>query len=445
MQNVAGAGGGRAGRGGAVRRIRLLAILAALSALGPLSMDAYVPGLPELSDSLHSSAWAVQLTVTACLAGLAVGQLLAGPMSDALGRRGPLLFGLALYTVAGLLCGFAPSVWLLIALRGAQGLGGAFALVIAYAYVSDLHEGREAARYFSVLTLVTGLAPVLAPLAGAQILQAWGWRSIFVVIAALGAVILATSALALPESHPPHLRPEWDRRRVGSAYGGLLRDRSLVGHVLANALTFAMMFAYISGSPFVLQSRYGLSPEQYSLVFAVNSLGLVAAAATSGGLVGRLGARLLLRVGVAGAAVASVALLGFALADSGLWPVLATLFVAITSVGLVLPNAPALVLRQRRSHAGAAAALLGCGQFLFGALAAPVVGLRGSDSAVPMATVMATLGLAALAVLITMSPTTRPRSEDAGSDAPQATPFASLRTPTSGDQPHKEYHRDHRH
>ncbi|NEB13963.1 multidrug effflux MFS transporter [Streptomyces coelicoflavus] len=425
MENAVGI---RAGSGGgAVRRICVLMLLAALTALGPLSMDAYIPGLPRIADSLHSPAWVVQLTVTACLAGLAIGQLLAGPLSDALGRRGPLLFGLTLCTAAGALCALAPNVWLLVVLRGMQGLGGAFALVIAYAYVSDLHEGKAAARYFSLLTLVTGLAPVLAPLMGAQILDAWGWRAVFVTVAAFSALVLVACVGALPESRPPRLRPPWEWRRTGSVYGGLLRDRALVGPVLANALTFAVMFAYISGSPFVLQSLYGLSPQQYSLVFAVNAIGLVAAAAAGGALVGRFGAAFLLRAGVTGTAAASVVLLVLAVAGLGLWPILTALFVAIAHVGLVLPNAPALALRHRGSNAGAAAALLGCGQFLFGGLAAPLVGLTTAHSAVPMATVMAVLGLATSAVSIIVTPA--------------GTAGSPIRT--SGDQPYEEVHHDH--
>ena len=301
--------------------------------------------------------------------------------------------------------------------------------MIAYAYVSDLREGEAAARYLSLLTLVTGLAPVLAPLAGAQILALWNWRAVFVAITVLSAVVLVACAGALPESRPPHLRPERRWRRTGSVYGGLLRDRSLMGPVLANALSFAVMFAYISGSPFVLQTLYGLSPQQYSLVFAVNALGLVAAAGASGLLVGRLGAGFLLLVGVTGTAAASAVLLVFAITVPGLWPILAALFAAILHVGLVLPNAAALVLRRRGSHAGAAAALLGCGQFLFGGLAAPLVGLPDAHGAVPMALVMAALGLAAPAVLITLTPAV-------AADPPVR---------ASDGRPPEEVHHDHTH
>jgi DHA1 family bicyclomycin/chloramphenicol resistance-like MFS transporter len=202
-----------------------------------------------------------------------------------------------------------------------------------------------------------------------------------------------------------------------------------MGPVLANALAFAVMFAYISGSPFVLQSLYGLSPQQYGLVFAVNALGLAAAAGVSGALVGRLGARRLLLTGATGTAVASAALLVLALCGLGPRPILGALFAVVVHVGLVLPNAPALVLRRHGHHAGAAAALLGCGQFLFGGLAAPLAGLSDAHSAVPMAAVMAVLGLAAPAVLIALTPATT----------------ADPHTRPGGDRPHEEVHHDPAH
>jgi MFS transporter, DHA1 family, multidrug resistance protein len=376
----------------------VLLVLGALVALGPLSTDAYVPGLPELAGDLRSSASMTQLTVTTCLAGLAVGQLVAGPMSDALGRRTPLLLGLAVYTAASLLCAVAPNAGVLILFRGLQGIGGAFALVIAYACVRDRYAGKAAARYFSSLLLVTGLAPILSPLAGAQILRLSGWRAIFVALAVLSFVVLIACLRALPESLPPHRR----LRPTGSAYLRLLKDRHLMGYALTNAFVFAAMFAYISGSPFVLQTIHGLSAEQYSLVFAVNALGLVAAAQASGRLVRRFDPRSLLRAGVLGATAGGIALLAFVTTGAGLWPLLAALFVVVTSVGLVLPNALTLALENHGDHAGAAAAVLGFAQYLFGGLAAPLVGFQGSSSAMPMAAVIAGLGLAGTITLITL-------------------------------------------
>lgn len=372
------------------RSTSVLLVLGALVALGPLSTDAYVPGLPELAGDLRSSASMTQLTVTTCLIGLAAGQLVAGPMSDALGRRTPLLLGLGVFTAASLLCAAAPNVGTLILFRALQGIGGAFALVIAYACVRDRYAGKAAARYFSLLLLVTGLAPVLSPLAGAQILRVSGWRAIFVALAVLSFVVLLACVRALPESLPPH------RRRTSGlrVYGRLLKDRRLVGYALVNAFVFAAMFAYISGSPFVLQTIHGLSAEQYSVVFAVNASGLVAAAQASGRLVRYVETRSLLAAGVIGAAGGGVALLVSVATGAGLWPLLASLFAVVASVGLVLPNALTLALENHGDHAGAAAALLGFAQFLFGGLVAPLVGFQGAGSAMPMAAVIAGLGLA---------------------------------------------------
>lgn len=406
---------GRASAAGK-REARVFAVLAALTALGPLSIDAYIPGLPHLADELHSSAWAVQLTVSSCLVGLAVGQLLAGPMSDALGRRRPLVVGLALYAAASALCAVAPTTGILVALRAVQGLGGAFALVISFAYVRDLHEGEAAARYFSLLMIVTGLAPVIAPLAGAQILDAWGWRAIFAALAASSAVLIACTR-ALPESRPPSVRQAWSGHRTAAVYAKLLRDRLAMGYVLTNALSFAALFAYISGSPFVLQNLHGLSAQQYSLVFAANAVGLIAGAQMSRVLVGRLGSESLLTMGVAGSSAAGLAVVTLALVGTGLWPLLAALFVVITGVGMVMPNATTLVLAEHGADAGAAAAVLGCAQFLLGGLAAPLVGLAHVHSALPMATVMSATTLAALATVVALiRPASRRRTKGSAED-----------------------------
>ena len=393
------------------RSLSVLLILGGLVALGPLSTDAYVPGLPRLAGDLRSSASMAQLTVTTCLIGLAVGQLLAVPMSDAVGRRRPLLFGLAVYTAAGLLCGLAPSIGVLIAVRGVQGVGGAFALVIAYACVRDRYAGKAAAHYFSLLMLVMGLAPILAPLVGAQLLTLVGWRGIFVALAVLSGGVLIACVVALPESLPPSRRQSGGLRATGSVYARLLRDRRFLGYALTNALVFAAMFAYISGSPFVLEDIHGLSPQQYSLVFAVNAVGLVAAAQASGRLVRHVDAHVLLSAGVVGAAAGGVALLVVVSAGGGLWPMLAAFFALVASVGLVLPNAAALALETHGAHAGAAAALLGFAQFMFGGLAAPLAGIHLANGALPTAAVIAALAVAASITLVTL---VRPADPHAG-------------------------------
>jgi DHA1 family bicyclomycin/chloramphenicol resistance-like MFS transporter len=374
----------------------VVAILGALVALGPLSTDAYVPGLPDLARDLGTSASSAQLTITTCLIGLAAGQILAGPLSDARGRRGPLLFGLALYTVAGLLCALAPSVWALIVLRAVQGIGGAFAIVIAFASVRDRFSGVAAARYFSLLLLVTGLAPVLSPLFGAQVLRFGDWRAVFVALAVISALILLAVAVRLPESLPVEKRHQGGAREMRAVFGALLRDRRYVGFALANAFAFGAMFAYIAGSPFVLQDIYGLSVQQYAVVFAVNALGLVIAAQVSGRLVAALGPRRLLAAGVLGSALGGVGLFAAIQADAAVALVLVGFFVVVASVGLVMPNAAALALEDHGANAGSASALLGFSQFFLGGVVAPIVGIAGAHDAGPTAAVIAVLGLAAL-------------------------------------------------
>jgi len=378
-------------------RIRLVLILGALSAMGPLSIDFYLPGLPELSDDLDASATQAQLTLTACLAGLAVGQLLAGPLSDRLGRRRPLLVGLACYAAASLACALSPSIYALVLLRLVQGFAGAGAIVIARAIVRDLRSGAAAARLYSVLMLVTGLAPMLAPILGGQLLQVMSWRGLFVGLAAAGVLLLLGSISWLAETLPPAMRHAGGWRETTRVFHRLARDRVFVGYALVLGLSFGEMFAYIAGSPFVVEDVYGVSPQLFAVVFGVNALGIVACSQLNGLLVGRVGPTRLLASGLAVGAVGGVTLLAVALAGGiGLAGILPCLFAIVSSIGLVIPNATALALTGYDPHvAGSASALLGVLQFGFGAAVAPLVGAAGVESAVPMAVVMATLGLCA--------------------------------------------------
>ncbi|MEV7583713.1 multidrug effflux MFS transporter [Streptomyces erythrochromogenes] len=390
------------------RQTRFIVLLAALVALGPLSIDGYLPGLPDLAGDLRAGAAATQLTITACLAGLAVGQLIAGPLSDTYGRRRPLLAGLALYTIASALCAVAPDVRTLVGLRLLQGIGGAFGIVIANAMVRDRTSGTRTARLFSVLTLITGLAPVCAPVLGGQLLRVTAWPGIFVALAVLGAVLLAASAAGLPETRSASA----SRRPLPAVFGQLLGDRVFTGYVLANGLVFAAMFAYISGSPFVLQEIHGLSPQQYSAVFAVNAAGLIAAARISGRLVARAGARVLLLAGLLGATAGGTTVLGAVLTRAPLPVLLIGLFVLVSGVGLVMPNAAAQALADHGGHAGSAAALLGFSQFVFGAALAPLAGAGGATDALPMGIIVAVLpalALLALGVLTRSMPGERTR------------------------------------
>jgi len=378
------------------RRVTVVIILGGLSAFGPLSIDMYLPALPTITRDLGAGDTQVQLTLTACLAGLATGQALAGPLSDTLGRRRPLLVSLLLYGVASLLCAVAPSVYALIALRLLQGMAGAAGIVIARAVVRDLRSGTALAKLFALVMMVNGLAPILAPVIGGQLLRFASWRGLFIVLAVIGTLLLCAVTVGLPESLPA------DRRRPGSlprtlrTFAALCADRRFAGHALACGLAFGAMFSYISASPFVLQNVYHLSPQAFSLVFGMNALGIVACSQLSGLLVGRFGAARLLTVGAVVNACGGIGLLLLVLGGAGLPAILTAIFVSVASVGLIAPNATALALAEHGAHAGTASALLGAMQFLIGAIAPPLVGLGGMRAGLGMGVLMAALGTAAL-------------------------------------------------
>jgi DHA1 family bicyclomycin/chloramphenicol resistance-like MFS transporter len=370
-------------------RVRLILVLGAANAMGPLSIDMYLPALPELTRDLETSASQVQFTLTACVMGLALGQLVVGPLSDRYGRRVPMVAALGTYAVVSVLCALAASVGQLTVLRFLQGLAGAGGIVIARAIVRDLHSGAAAVKLFSALMLVTGLAPILAPLVGGQVLAVSSWRGIFVVLSVAGAAIGAGAALMLSETLPPERRSTKGVRHTLATMRALLRDRAFVGHGLAGGLAFGALFAYISGSSFVLQDVYGVSPQVYSLLFGINGIGLIAGSQVNARVVERFGPSLLLRRGLAAIFAAAVALLVVVATDAvGIVGVLVPMFCVISMISFVLPNATALALAEHGAVAGTASALLGVMQFSVGALIAPLTGVAGTDTAVPMAVVM---------------------------------------------------------
>ncbi|TVT08687.1 Bcr/CflA family multidrug efflux MFS transporter [Amycolatopsis bartoniae] len=387
----------------APKTLRYALILGSLSAFAPLSIDMYLPALPRMAGDLHSSDTTLQLTLTAFIVGLAVGQLVLGPISDAVGRRRPLLAGLAVYAVSSVLCAVSPSVEVLIVARLVQALGAAAGIVIARAIVRDLYSGTAMTKFFSMLMLVSGLAPILAPVLGGQILRLTSWRGVFVVLTVFGALLLLATVLALPEPLPPERRSP---NRLGATlrtYAGLLGDRSFFGYALAGGLMFAGLFAYVSASSFVLQGVYGLSPQEFSLVFGGNGVGIVLAGQLNGRLVGRFPERALLAAGLTTSAVGGIGVLVAAVFSLPLPALLVPLVLLVASIGMVMPNASSLALAEHPRSAGAASALLGVLQFVIGGLATPLVGIGGENSAIPMGVVMASFAVAALVVFVTMT------------------------------------------
>ena len=383
-------------------RAEMVLLVGALSAFAPLSLDLYLPGLPAIAADLGASPAEVQLTLTACLVGLALGQLIIGPLSDTFGRRRPLLIGLALYSMASLLCATAPTVWGLIALRVLQGIGGAAGIVIARAVVRDHFEGSEAARFFALAMMVNGLAPILAPIIGGQLLLITSWQGVFVVLGVIGAILFVATWFRLRESLPPERRRSGRLSDVMRSYRGLLGDRGFMSYVLASALAFAAMFGYISASPFIIEDVFGQSPQVFSLFFAVNALGIVVMSQVSGVLVRRVPPGRILLTGLVISAFGGVMLMVAAVAGLGLFGVAVGFFMVVSSYGLVAPNAAALALADQPHQAGSASALLGASQFLVAAAAAPLVSLGGTTSVVAMALVIGGITWFALATFLVL-------------------------------------------
>jgi DHA1 family bicyclomycin/chloramphenicol resistance-like MFS transporter len=368
-------------------------LMGALTAIGPLSIDMYLPAFPAIAHEF-SALGRVELTLASFFTGLALGQLFYGPVSDRFGRKPPLYAGLALYVAGSLGAAGAGSVEALVAWRFLQGLGGCAGMVIARAVVRDRCTPAEAAQAFSLLMLVMGLAPILAPLAGSYLLQLGGWRALFLVLASFGAGCLLLVRGGLGETLRQPL-PRLEAGRVLRAYGGLLRDPHFRGHVLASGLAFSGMFAYIAGSPFVLMQLFGLDAHRYGWVFGANALGLIAASQLNARLLrrGRLDMRQLLRRGLASAALAGLALFALALADRLPLPVLLCgLFLYLASLGFISPNASASALAGQGHQAGTASALMGALQFLLATMAGVAMGLWHDGTALPLATALALFG-----------------------------------------------------
>ncbi|GAB7191021.1 multidrug effflux MFS transporter [Kineococcus sp. NUM-3379] len=375
---------------GAARRWRIVVVLGSLIAIGPLSIDMYLPALPALTQDLDASASAVQLTLTGMLVGMGLGQLLIGPLSDAYGRRRPLIAGIALHILTSVLCAMAPSIATLGALRVLQGVGVAAASVVAMAVVRDLFTGSAAAAILSRLILIMGLAPVLAPSLGGVVLAAGSWRTVFLTLGVLGALLLLVAVLALKETLPAERRVAAGVRPTLRAYAELLRDRTLVGLMLVAGLTMAAVFAYVGGASFVLQEGFGLDEQTFALVFGAGAVFLVVASQVNVALLQRFSPGAILTAALTAGALAGVALVVTAATGlGGMLGILVPLWVVLAVVALCGPNAAAVALSRHGERAGAAAALLGASQFGLGSVIAPLTGLGERGSALPMALAIA--------------------------------------------------------
>ena len=382
----------------------LVAVLAALTAVAPLATDMYVPGFPAMGDTLGASSSAIQLTMTGFLAGLVVGQLLIGPVSDGLGRRKLLLGGTTGFALFSLLCALAPNAPLLTGARFLQGVAGAAGMVLARAVLTDLFHGPDLPRRFALLSQIMGVAPIAAPVLGGAVLSVSTWRAVFAVLTVMGVLLLPAVLKTVPESLPPERRHPGGVTTTFRAMAALLGRRTFMGYVLVVSFAAAALFAYISGSSFVFERLHGVSSTVYSLIFASNAVGSLLGGAAFARLAGRVTLNALLATGVGLILLGGLAQVLLVLAAgetlAGTW---ATLFVVTVGIGMVFPAGITLTQSLGRTGPGAASALLGGLQFLFGALASPLVGLFGEDSSLPMALIMLTAALGAALSLLALA------------------------------------------
>ncbi|GAA4288021.1 multidrug effflux MFS transporter [Georgenia daeguensis] len=361
----------------------LVVLLGALTALGPLTINLYLPAFPVISREFGVGQGEVQLTMTAALVGIAIGQLVLGSVSDAAGRRAPLMVAYGGYAVVSLGIAASGDVTLLLALRLLQGLLGSAGMVIALAVVRDTSEGIAVGRTISRLMLVVGVAPVLAPALGSQLLLVGSWRLLFVVLAALAAVLVVLVALVLPESLPPELRRRGGTRSAARSYRTLLGDRTFLGLVLVAGLAMAGQFTYVTASAFVFQETYGLSAQQYGVLFGVCAVTVTLGTQVTGFLLGRArGTRIAgvaLAVALGGAVGIAVVALTVGTGPGRLWALLVVLLPTIGAIGMLIPAIPGIALARQTHDAGSAAALIGASQFGMAALGAPLSGVLGGS------------------------------------------------------------------
>lgn len=381
----------------------VLGAVVLVTAIAPLATDMYVPAFPLVGRDLGASASQVQLTLATFFIGMALGQLVGGPASDRIGRRRPLLLSLAVLLTASVLCAVSPSIGLMMAARFVQGLAGGWAMVIARSIVVDLTSGPNLVRALNVVAGVAGVAPVVGPLLGAAILQFSHWRVSFWLVAGLGLLMLAVVALGVEETLPADRRSSGGMGRLAGSAAGVLRKRQFVGYLLVFGFSMGVTFAYVATSAFVLQTMNGLSPLLYSLDFAFNAVGLTVTTLVAAKLADTVSTRLLVTIGLAATGAAAAILLVAALLGMPLQVALVGFFVLMSAQGLVGPNAGALASDTVPDQPGTGSALLGFLQWCMAGVIAPLAGLGGEHTAVPMAVIVTTLTVTSVLALVVLA------------------------------------------
>jgi DHA1 family bicyclomycin/chloramphenicol resistance-like MFS transporter len=366
------------------RVIGLALLLGLFSTLGPFTIDMYLPAFPEIVKQFDTTASLVQFSLTACLLGLGLGQLVMGSLSDVHGRRNPLLISMAIYAASSLACAFAPNITLLIVFRFVQGFAASAGIVISRAVARDLYSGNELTKFFSLLLLVSNLGPLVAPVAGSGVLSVTTWVGVFIALALLGIFLLMMTKWRLKETLPAERRSPSNFSHQLRSYGVLLRDRQFLGYMLTQGVMIAGVFAYVAGTPFIYQNIYGASPTQFALLFASNGISLIIGSQLVGRMSHRVSERAFLLFGLWLALLASIAVIVVASVHGPLFALVVPLFLFVASIGITSTAAFPLAMERQAHNAGSAAALLGVIPFVLGAVVAPLVGIAGEDTAVPL-------------------------------------------------------------
>ncbi|MBU8806455.1 Bcr/CflA family efflux MFS transporter [Bacillus subtilis] len=370
-------------------RLALAFLLGMLAILGPLNIDMYLPSFPEIAEDLSASASLVQLSLTACLVGLTIGQLIVGPVSDAQGRRKPLLICIFLFALSSLFCGLSPNITTLVAARFLQGFTASAGLVLSRAIVRDVFTGRELSKFFSLLMVITAVAPMVAPMTGGAILLLpfATWHTIFHVLMIIGFLLVLLIALRLKETLPPEKRIPSSIGTSVKTMGSLLKDRSFMGYALTVGFIHGGSFAYVSGTPFVYQDIYGVSPQVFSILFGINGLAIISGSFIIGRFGGIIHEKSLLRIAVITAMIATAVLLTMTMIHGPLATLVISIFIYMITIGMVLTSTFTLAMEKQGHRAGSASALLGMLPLLLGSIVSPLVGIN-ETTAVPMGAIM---------------------------------------------------------
>lgn len=392
------------------KRLRTALLLGSLAALGPLTIDMYLPAFPTIASEYNTTASLVQISLTASLLGIGLGQLVIGPMSDVTGRRKPLMLFLILYFLASLACAFAPTISIFIATRFIQGFSAAAGLVLSRAMVRDLYSGRELTKFFALIMLINNLAPILAPIGGSGILSFTDWSGVFLVLSAIGILLLLIVSFKLKETLSVEKRVPNNIGQTFRNFRSLIVNRSFAGYALTQSFMVAGIFAYVSGTPFVYQNIYETTPQTFSLLFGMNGVGIMIGTQLVGRLSDRISETRFLQIGLTMSSTASIFILIAVLLHGPLISVVIPIFFFVASIGIISTSSFSLAMQEQGHIAGSAAALLGLLPFIMGSISAPLVGIAGEETAIPMGVTMFTasfLALTSYLLLVRKTPKTQ--------------------------------------